>query len=185
MIFFLGEETYGFEDNEGPYAIVERPGHDHIIAQLLVAYVDGNRVANADDLFRILFVLRTNIDPHLMHLKRLIPIVRWGEVNGLTPDNARHGTLVAMDRNPLPTEDGAVYAADGNESNEAVGVDRIDHETDFIHVTGEHDTQIGALVQHVILVTMDIFVDFAREGLHVLFTNPLDLFLKARGAGGG
>src|SRR5690606_6089836 len=82
-----------------------------------------------------------DVDAQVFQLDRVLVAVL---MNG-SPDNDPIHALIP-DLHPQAGQNARIHAANAGETDQAVAVEAFDHETDFVHVPGQHDARaIGAI----------------------------------------
>ena len=117
------------------------PGGREAVPQWPVAERERDRVAAADERFRLLLVLRADIDPDVGELGHLVPLLRLQQVHRPPGDDAGHRSVLRPDGQVLAEQNLHVPAADRLDVEEAVVVDVLHHEADLVAVPGEHDAR--------------------------------------------
>ena len=95
------------------------------------------------DLQDLVLALGADVEPQVLDLRHLLPLLLVEQVDRLAGDDAQHRALRAPDGQPLADEDLRVPAADGRDVDEAVVVDVLHDQADLVAVPGQHDPQRG------------------------------------------
>ena len=89
----------------------------------------------------------------------------WGhQVYGLFTHNAYDGSSRGVDDYPSCGRKVNVHSTDSSKRYETVIRDVLDHETDLVGVTGEHDPRASARVQDSDGVAVNVHIHLIRKG---------------------
>ena len=133
-------------------------------------------------LLGFLAILGADVDEQAFGLGNLFALLGRHQVDGLFADHARHDLLPAVDEHPLAGQHRVVEPADRLEEQVPPVVDVRDHQTDFVHVTGQHDPQRRADVDAANNVAVHIGPHLVAHVGQTLADHRLGPFLKARRA---
>ena len=105
-------------------------------------------------------------------------------MDGLAADDAAHRPAGRVEDDALAGQQLDVDAADGLHEDEAVVVDVLDDEADFVAVAVEHEAHRRAGVHHGVEVAVDVEPHFVGVGPDVVGEKPLSREFPAGGRRG-
>ena len=124
-----------------------------------------------------------DIDEHVVDLDAFLALLLVHHVRGLAADDAEDRALGCVQDHALVVERGAVPAAKGNEPDEALLVDVFHHQADLVHVGGEHDLELVALLDRD-QVAHRVLADLVHVPFEFLLDDRKDAAFTARHAVG-
>src|SRR6516225_6772788 len=89
----------------------------------------------------------SDIDIELVDFRNLF-VLLIPQVNCRIPQDAKHRTLIAKNFEPLSSSNRTVASSDPRDVEKSIVSDILDHETDLIGVSLEHDTHRGIAPFH-------------------------------------
>ena len=131
----------------------------------------------------LFLVGRADVEPQVLHLRHLLPLLLGEQVDRLSGDDAEDRPVGGPDGHPLADQHLRVPAADGLDIEEAVVVDVLDDQPDLVAVAGQHHPQRGVGVLDHDHVAVQVGADLVGEVLDVIADEPLQRALIARRAG--
>ena len=179
-----GQQPKGFQHDERPHAVVDRPACDPVARQPHHARVQHRRVAHAHPHLRQLFAgRRAHVDPELGHLGRLLALLRLHEMDRLAAHHAGNVAVLGQDAHALAHEHLGVPAADGAEVEQSFLRGVGDLEADLVDVAGQQGQRTLVFLPRGVAVAHDVG---ARGGEVGGFAAPLagGSGLEARRTGG-
>ena len=118
----------------GAEAVVHRPGDEPVADDRQRLGGDHDRVADPDQLGRLVAVGGADVDVQALQLDHLLALVGLEQVDRLAADDAEHRPVLAAHLDPLADQDLRVPAADRGEPEEALLVDVGDDQPDLVDV---------------------------------------------------
>ena len=130
----------------GAEPVVHRAGDQPLAGEAHRLGGDDDRVADPDQLSRLVAVGGADVDVEAFQLDDLLALVGVEQVDRLAPDNARHQAVPSPHLDPLPDQDLRIPTADRSEPEEALLVDVGDDEADLVDVA-DHGEQGSVLAE--------------------------------------
>ena len=116
-----------------------------------------------------------------MNLGDFLAVGFLHQVDGAFAGDALDGTVGRLDDHTASGNNSAVVTADGVEIDKAVLVDVGDDETEFIHVTGEHEHGVALGVEGREAIAEGVAGVGVGGGLHMAIKDGLGLGFVAGG----
>ena len=125
------------ERDVGAEAVVHRARDQPVAGEAHGLGGDHRRVADPDQLARLVAVGGADVDVEALELDHLFALVGLEQVDRLAADDAGDEAVLAADLDPLADQDLRVPAADRAEVEEALLVDVGDDEADLVDVADD------------------------------------------------
>ena len=138
LLFCFSQPDQGLTHHIGPHLVVESPRCGQGPPKHLQLVVISRHIANGHARERLGLTLRPDIDPHLMFLGDFLAILFLHEMNRPLPGHPIHRTLRGLDHHPPPRNHGKIMPSDGIEIEKSLLVHVNHHQTQLIHMSGQH-----------------------------------------------
>ena len=125
------------ERDVGAEPVVHRPRDEPVAGERHRLGGDHDRVADPDQLRRLVAVGGADVDVEALQLDDLLALVGFEQVDRFAADDAGNDPVGGADLDPLADQDLRVPAADRGEPEEALLVDVGDREADLVDVADD------------------------------------------------
>src|SRR5690606_26046589 len=137
------EDLDGTKRDISTGTVVHGSGRPEVGGQLDRLRIDDGGVTDADLGQGVVLVLRSDVDPEILQLRRLLAVLGFQQVGCLLPDHADHVTVRPGDADALTDDDLFVPATDPVEPYEPVFVDVRDDEPNLVDMALDNDRVVG------------------------------------------
>ncbi len=179
----LGRPTQGLENDRGAHPVVDRACGEAALGELDRVGSDDRDVADRDGGACLVSAGGPDVDPQVLELHRLAPVLGRHQVNRPATDDPEDLPLRREDLDALSHEHLRIPAADGADEEIALVVDVVHHEADLVDVTGQHDRGRAALADLGEGVPVDVGPHAIGEALGLRTPGARCGGLEARGSG--
>ena len=181
--FALARPPQGLDHHPTAGLVVHCRRDGKLVRQRAEGQLYGHRITDTNHSGGLFLVGRANVEPEVLHLRRLLPLLFGEQMDRFSGDQAEDRPGLGPDGHPLTDEHLGVPPSDRLNVQKAVFVDVLNDQADLVAMAGQHHAQRGVRIFCHNQVAVQVGADLVGERRHVIADDLLQGAFVARGAG--